>query len=294
MNNRPLQDDEFDIESLIYKLFLLFKKALIKVFYPFKLMVNNPKRLTIIITLLFSVAGIIRFTAPPVYKSYFILRPTNQGDLNFVGMISDLITLVKDDDIETVSSILKIDENLSNKIFKIDVQTEKTNKYFKYSDSISSLSIYIYSYDRTAFDTIQNAIYQYLENSDYYSKSRNVRVQNISEMERKLNDDIAGIDSLKKILTANSGPRSAGGFVYGEPLNPMNIYEKAILIYKEQLILNYQKKYTASFELVKKCISTKKRYWPRLSILLPVALVLGLLINLGINVTAPNLNKRQQ
>lgn len=286
MNNRPLQDDEFDIESLIYKLFLLFKKILHWLLYPFKLMVLKPKRLAIVVSLLFTAAVIIRFTAPPIYKSYFVLKPANQADLSFAGMITDLKTLVKDDDYEEVSSLLKLDQSICEKISEIDFQTEKANKYFKYSDSINSVVVYLYSYDRTAFDTIQSAILNYIENSEYYAKNRNVRIENIEEMERKLNKDMADIDSLKKVLTANAGPRNAGGFVYGEPLNPMNIYERAILIYKEQLSLHYQKKYTASFELVKKCVSTKKRYWPRLSILLPAAMVLSLLINLGFNLKA--------
>lgn len=283
MNNRPLQDDEFDIESLIYKLFLLLKKTFNWFLYPFKLMVLKPKRLAIIMSLLFTAAIIIRYTAPPIYKSYFLLRPANQIDLNFASMITDLQTLVKDNDYEELSSLLKIDQSLSEKIYELDFKTEKTNKYFKYSDSINAIVVFIYTYDRTAFDTIQSAILNYIENSDYYSKSRNIRMENIDEMERKLNKDMADIDSLKKVLTANAGPRNAGGFVYGEPLNPMSIYEKAILIYKEQLSLHYQKKYTASFELVKKCVTTKKRYWPRLSILLPAALVLSLIVNLGFN-----------
>ena len=113
-------------------------------------------------------------------------------------MITDLKTLVKDDDYEEVSSLLKLDQNICEKISEIDFQTEKANKYFKYSDSVNSIVVHIYSFDRTAFDTIQSAILNYIENSDYYAKNRNVRIENIEEMERKLNKDMADIDSLKR------------------------------------------------------------------------------------------------
>lgn len=286
MNNKPLQDDEFDIEALIYKLFLLFKKGIRWILTPILLMFKQPKRLIIIISILFIGAITIRYTVKPVYKSYFTLKPTNLGDLYFIGMLDDLVSLIEDDDIEGISDLLRIDNSLSEKLIKLDFATEKINHFYKYSDSINSLSIFIYTSDRGNFDTLQRAIHSYLEQSPYYSKSRNIRMENINEMERRLNRDMAGIDSLKRILTTNAGPRSAGGFVYGEPINPMNVFEKAILLYKEQLLLNYQKKYTSSFELVKNCVSTKKRYWPRLSILLPAALALALCVNLILNISA--------
>ena len=283
MNKRELQDDEFDIEELLYKLFLLFKKFINWLFYPVKLVFNKPKRLTIIIGIFVVFAIIIRYATPAIYKSHFVLKPDNQTDLNFVGMLNDIETLIKDDDYEELASILQLDQSICENIFKIENTLVKTNKFYKYNDSINCIVIDIYTYDRNQFDTVQKAIYSYIENSEYYSKSRNIRIENINEMERKLNKDMSDIDSLKKSLTHNAGPRAAGGFVYGEPINPMNVYEKAIVIYKEQLSLHYQTSYTACFELVKKCMKTKKRFWPRLSILLPISFVLGGLFNLSLS-----------
>lgn len=294
MQNHELKDDEFDMEEMLYKLLLLFKKVINWFLYPFKLMVLNTKRLLILFGIFSIIAVIIRFTAPPIYKSHFVLKPANQLDLNFAGMLNDIEVLIKDDDYEELSNVLQLDQSICENIFKIDNTLIKANKYFKYTDSINSIIVDIYTYDRTQFDTVQKAIYNYIENSDYYSKSRNIRIENIQEMALKLNKDMSDIDTLKKSLTQNAGPRAAGGFVYGEPINPMNVYEKAIVIYKEQLSLNYQNKYTACFELVKKCVKTKKKFWPRLSILLPAALILSLLANMGFNLVAAKLNRKPQ
>jgi len=283
MNKPALQDDEFDIESLIYKLFLLFKKGIKWILFPFKLLFTNPKRLLIISALLFTVAVIIRYTAPPIYKSTFVLKPANPTDINFTGSIMDVKNLIKDGDYDELASVLKLDLTTCENLFAVEYNLVKKNTFYKYIDSINTINITLYSYNRNLFDTFQKAIYNYIENSDYYLKGKNLRIETIQELENKLNTDMSNIDSLKHSLTLNAGPRTAGGFVYGEPINPMNVYEKAILIYKEQLGLRYQSNYIASFELVKKCVSSKKRFWPRLSILLPAAFVLSLIVNLGFN-----------
>lgn len=283
MSKHELNDDEFDIEYLAYKLLIVLKKGLNWFLYPFKLIFLKPKRLALVIGILFVVSLIIRFATPAIYKSNFILKPANQGDLNFASILKDIEVLIKNDDYEEASEILHLSPDICEKIYKIDFELVKSDRVYKYSDTVSSVVIDIYTSDRNLFDTIQQAIYTYIEESDYYAKSRKIRAANILEMETKLNKDMRDIDSLKKTLTSNAVPRNAGGFVYGEPINPMNVYEKAIVIYKELLALKYQTNYIASFELVKKCIKTKKRYWPRLSILLPVSVLLGLLICLFYN-----------
>ncbi|MES2656010.1 MAG: hypothetical protein V4620_10500 [Bacteroidota bacterium] len=275
MSKRELNDDEFDIEYLAYKLLIVLKKGLNWFLYPFKLVFLKPKRLALVIGVLFAVSLVIRFATPAIYKSNFILKPANQGDLNFASILNDIKVLVKNDDYEEAAEILHLSPDVCEKIYKIDFELIKSDKIYKYTDSVNSVVIDIYTSDRNLFDTIQQSIHAYLETSDYYAKSRKLRAENILEMETKLNKDMGDIDSLKKALTSNAVPRNAGGFVYGEPINPMNVYEKAIVIYKELLSLKYQTNYIASFELVKKCIKTKKRYWPRLSILLPASVILG-------------------
>ena len=292
MSKPALQDDEFDIESLIYKLFLLFKKGLNWLLFPFKLLFTKPKRLGIIVIILFAVAVIIRYTAPPIYKSTFVLKPANPTDQNFAGSIIDIKSLIKDDDYEELASLLKLDLATCENLFAVEYDITKKNTFYKYVDSINAINITLYSYNRNLFDTFQKAIYNYIENSDYYLKGKNLRIETINELERKLNKDMSDIDSLKQSLTRNAVPRTAGGFVYGEPINPMNVYEKAILIYKEQLSLRYQSNYIESFELVKKCNKTRKRHWPRLSVLLPSALALAVIIHLIFGLVEINRKKK--
>ncbi len=294
MSKRELNDDEFDIEYLAYKLLIVLKKGINWFLYPFKLVFLKPKRLALVIGVLFVVSLVIRFATPAIYKSNFILKPANQGDLNFVSILNDVKVLIKDDDYEEAAAILHLNPDICEKIYKIDFELIKSDRVYKYSDSVNSVVIDIYTSDRNLFDTIQQAIHSYIETSDYYAKSRKLKMENIVEMETKLNRDMRDIDSLKKALTSNAVPRNAGGFVYGEPINPMNVYEKAIIIYKELISLKYQTNYIASFELAKKCVKSKKRYWPKLSILLPASVVFGSLICLFYNLYETIKRKNKQ
>ena len=214
MSKRELNDDEFDIEYLAYKLLVVLKKGLNWFLYPFKLVFLKPKRLALVIGILFALSLAIRFGTPAIYKSNFILKPANQGDLNFASILNDIKVLIKNDDYEEAAEILHLSPDICEKIYKVDFELIKSDRVYKYSDTVSSVVIDIYTSDRNLFDTIQHAIHSYMETSDYYAKSRKLRTENILEMEAKLNRDMRDIDSLKKALTSVFRTDTMKGILY--------------------------------------------------------------------------------
>ena len=280
MSRTNLNDDEFDIEILAQKTYSVFRKIAHKILFPVRLLFMKPLRLFSFVVAGIIVAVIFRYTLKPVYQSDFIVRPANKSDLYFMNLLLDLGNLINDKDYVSVSQQLKLDENTCSNISKIGLQLIRKSKS---TDSADAVIIYILTKDNTLFDTIQSTLLNYLETSVYYNKVRELRKRDIEEMRIKLAKDMTEIDSLKKSLVQNMQPRNAGGFVYGEPINPVSVYEEDLNLFKQQMSLKWQTSFVSNFELIKKCVPSEKPYSPRLSFLLPLCIAIALLLCLIYN-----------
>jgi hypothetical protein len=275
-NNQPiLPDDEFDVEAFAKKLYRIFLKGIQKLLFPVRVVFSKSKVLSAFIFSAILVSVLLKLMLPPVYKSSFILRPQNRADLYFINLVNDIHILVKEDDIEGVMRELKIDNKTAKSLVKIGVDPIRKNKF---SDTVDALEIFIYTKDLSIFDTIQNSIMQYMENSPYYLKLKTVHQEEISQMEKKLALDMDEIDSIKRLLAQNIQPRGNGGFVYGEPTDPVRVYEEGMNLFRQQMNIIWQKQYTNNFELVKPCVVSKKPASPRFTKLLVICLGISVLL----------------
>jgi hypothetical protein len=274
MNRTDFHDDEFDIELLAKKIARVTRKFFSSLFFPVRLILSKPYRLVA-----FLFAGVLAalglfYTITPMYKASFLMKPVNKGDLYFMNLLMDVGNLINDHDYEGASYYLKLDENTCSKINRISVDLIRRNKY---TDSADAANVYIATTDRSLFDTIQASLLHYLENTDYYQKIRLLRERDIEDMRTKLTNDINEIEELKKSLTA-SAPRNAGGFVYGEPVNPVIVYEEALSLYRQQMDLKWKANFVNNFQLVKGCIPSKKPASPKLPNLLLICTGVSLLL----------------
>ncbi len=273
MSNNQLQNDEFDVEVFTQKIYHIIIRGFKKLGFPFRVVFSKPISLGLFLALGVGLALLLKFSLPPTYKSSFILKPQNSGDLTFINLIYDISILVKENDKEALMYELHLDEKTINNLVKLDFDPIKRNRYI---DTVHLLVIKIYTNDPSSFETVQNSIYNYLENSPYYSKMKNVHQKEMVQMERKLALDMFEIDSVKRVMAQNIQPRGNGGFVYGEPMDPVKIYEEGLNLFHQQMGINWQKQYSNNFELVKSCTATNKPFWPKLSILLLVCVSLSL------------------
>ena len=275
-DNKPtIQDDEFDVEIFAQKLYQLFLKGVKKILFPIWVIFSKPIILFAFIFSGIAVAFLLSITLKPVYKSSFLVKPQNRGDLYYINLVNDIHELVKEDDVESIMQELKIDNKTANSIAKIEINPIRKNKF---TDTVEAIEVFIYTKDISSFNTIQNSIIQYLENSPYYLKIKTVHQQEVSQMEKKLNLDMVEMDSVKKLLAQNIQPRGNGGFVYGEPIDPVKVYEEGLNLFRQQMGINWQKQYTNNFELIKPCVVRNKPYSPKLPVLLLVCVSISLLL----------------
>ncbi len=281
-NQQSFQDDEFDIEVLASKLWNIYKKILGKLWYPVKLLKSNPKKLAISLTLSLVLSVILRFTIPPIFESSFIIKPSNTTDQVSSSMLEDLNTLIKDDNYEDVARLLNLDQSICEKLWKISYYPYYRSEYRK--DTITGIHITLFMKNPRLIDTFQHAIVSnYLEGSAYFKRYITVRQQELDYMEQLLLKDIVENDSLKHLVAASVAPRSGGGFVFGEPLDPQKVYQSGYELQQQLMKVRTNKEYNQSFILAKSGIVRLKPYFPRMVILFPILALLAVLYCLFTN-----------
>lgn len=263
------QEDEFDIEVLASKLWRLNKKLLQKALYPIKLVFTDTKKLIFSVSIALAVSVILRFTIPPVYETSFTIMPGNPLDQVGLGMLDDLETLLNDKNTEQLSQALQLDATTCDNLYKVSYEVSFKNPVRK--DSINYIQVRLLLRNPTLVDTFQHAIVTtYLEHSEYFKRLVQIRQQELDYMENLLLNDISENDSLKRIVTSSVVPRSSGGFVYGEPLDPQHIYQSGYKLQEQLVKLRSNKAFNQSFFLVKEGIVRRKPYFPRIVIIFPV------------------------
>ncbi|GAB2534992.1 hypothetical protein GCM10027189_15390 [Rufibacter soli] len=103
-------------------------------------------------------------------------------------------------------------------------------------------------YSNSIQDTIETGIIHYLETNPYFSKQRQVKKEHLESLVAKLKKDIASIDSIKEASVTPKGP--VNGFVYGEALDPAELYKESVVMYERQTHLEATLKRMEVFDLV--------------------------------------------
>jgi hypothetical protein len=139
-------------------------------------------------------------------------------------------------------------------------------------------------YDRELFDSMEPAITNFLENNRYFAKQKRIKQRQIENMISKLGGEISSIDSIKSTVGSPRGP--VNGFVYGQPVDPTNLYRESISMYKEQVQLEASLEQLDNVEVVTgfapRLLPTGPSLRKYLAIGGSVALILGVLVALNL------------
>ncbi len=256
--------DEFDVELAIRRLYRLLVKALGKLVYPIRIALYKPLKIVVAMVIALGVSYGLTKLISPVYRSEFTFKPMAGDDLFFMNQLNDIHQLVKDDDDEQLSALLNLPADITKAINYIDAKPVWMSAR---KDTVKLVVVQIKSKRKADFETIEKSLIGFIERSEHYARMKGMRQKQINLMRSKLLEDLNEIDSLKKLMAQSMMPRNAGGFVYGEPLDPVKLYDAGLALYKQQLSLNWQQEYINSFELTSPCIVSSKPAWPKFSYL---------------------------
>lgn len=180
------------------------------------------------------------FAAYSVTKPYYVSSMTLVlSDIRneFVeNQLNNLTEMIREDNIIAVSSGLNISPADARQIK--DMRFSNLDQDRVAADSIlqgSPFRIELSVYDNALFESMEPAIANYLENNRYFLRQKLIRQQMIQSLIAKIKDDIKTLDSLKTNVASPRGP--VNGFVYGEPIDPTNLYRESMALYEEQVKL---------------------------------------------------------
>jgi hypothetical protein len=261
MNNQsPLPQDELDIEEFFTKLYRVGVKAFAKAIFPFQLLWLRPMLLLLVIVLSSGISYITYRFVPKTYAGTFVIKPIDGSDLTLINDLYTLQIAAKDKDEVLLAELLQLPSDVTQTLKAVNATAIKK---FKQWDTLDLMSVELRISDRTYFDTIVHSIYHYIENTAHYTKVKSLRIKQLNSNKKKIEEEMNELDSLKKIYANNISPRDGKGFVFGEPLNPIPLYEKEFMLFKQRISIEWQENYLNNIEIISISPPTSKPFFPR-------------------------------
>ena len=263
-SERQLPSDEIDLGELLLKLFKI---------------VNRNKLILIIFTTLGMAGGITRYYLKvPVYESSMMLRSDILTEAYSETLTDNLKRLIEERNDALLSEKLSITAEEASHLVDIKVESveEANTPVGAVKNIIFLISVEIT--DNGILDNLQAGIVNFLENNEFVKKRIDLRRKRFEALVSQVNKEIKEIDSLKK--------RMNEGIIYNQQgaslvvLDPSNIYEKALNLFKEELTYQENLELIDSIQLIEGFTAFNKPIAPRLSISGGSGLMVGLFLAL--------------
>ncbi|MBJ6118422.1 chain length determinant protein [Pontibacter sp. BT310] len=274
-----MEKDEIDLSYIINKINRLFTyigRGLVN----FKLFIFRNTKLISLISLMGVLVGYFAFeNTKPYYTSSMTLVLADFRNQFVEDHLNKISLLVKDDNYEALSERLKIPIEEAQQIKKMSFSNLDEARISE--DSVltgSPFRIELMLYNKGLFDDMEESITEYLESNRYFSKQKRIRQRELEGLIGKYKQDIASIDSVKIAVANLRGP--ANGFVYGEPLDPTNLYKESVNMYQQQAHLESELERLENVQVVVGFAPQSKPAWPILPIFLAAGALAGFIIAL--------------
>ncbi|MEJ8802673.1 chain length determinant protein [Pontibacter sp. H249] len=232
-----IQHDEIDLYFIYNKINLFANRIGQKISYFFKLLFIY-KWLLILFVLIGGALGYLAFyVTKPYYSSTMTLMLSNIRNEFIEDQLSKLTDMVKEDNFEEIANRLDINLEAAKQIKALNFSNLDEDRIEEDSILVGSpFKIELLLYDRKLFNSMEPAITNYLENNRYFAKQKRIRQKQLESLINKLESEISSIDSIKTEIGSPRGP--VNGFVYGQPIDPTNLYRESVNMYKEQVSLS--------------------------------------------------------
>jgi hypothetical protein len=207
------------------------------------------------------------FFAPKKYLSHLQLVTKDTDNQTNKNLVEQLGKLADDKSFGSLAQELKIDRELAKEISDFKY-LDHTNSEISAEDTVvedRNFFVEIETYNIELLPTYQEAIINWIENQPYTAEQRTKRSNIIEAKIVQLNKELIRLDSLKQIVARSIEPRGkAEGLVFGEPINPVAVYEQYNETYDQLLYSNEELKTLKSVKVVNGFIANEKPLFPRL------------------------------
>jgi hypothetical protein len=152
-----------------------------------------------------------------------------------------------------LARVLRIHPKQSAQVKSLEYQDISESLALKYRDSLNTVlpfKVNACVYNVNVLDTLQTAILSYMESNNLAAKlkefDREVYLRTIDQLER----EIAQNDSLKKLINNSIIPRGpSSGLIYGEPLDPVNVYRRTMDLFDKKVATEIKLKNINTFDV---------------------------------------------
>jgi hypothetical protein len=281
---------EIDLSVILYYIGRLFRKIGNLIQYVVSALFNNIIAFIITTVVVLGIALGVYTLMKPYYTSSMTLVLANIRNEFIEDQLNKLSEMIDEDNFEAVAERLDITPTSAEEIKEmkfINLDQDRVEEDSVLTGSPFRIELSIYNPD--LFDSLEPAITTYLENNRYFARQKRIKQKQVENMISKLKGEISSIDSMKTSVSEPRGPVS--GFVYGQPIDPTNLYKQSITMYKEQVDLEADLEKLANVEIVTGFIPRLKPTGPSLSKFLGIGTLIGLFLG---TIVALNLESKKR
>lgn len=235
--NIHTRKDEVDLYFIYSKISKLFSFIGRKISYFFRLLAIY-KWVLLLFMVVGAAIGYFTFSSTkPFYSSSMTLMLANIRNEFIEDQLNKLTIMINEDNFEEVAKRLEISQESARQIKAMSFSNLDENRVAEDSILVGSpFKIEVQLYDKELFSTLEPALTAYFENNRYFAKQKRINERHLQSLIKKFEEEIASIDSIKVEVGSPRGP--VNGFVYGQPIDPTNLYKESVSMYKEQAALS--------------------------------------------------------
>lgn len=223
---------------------------------------------------------LLYYVTKPYYTSSMTLILSDIRNEFMTDQLNKLSIMINEDNFEAIAENLDINVASARQIKGMSFHNLDEDRIAE--DSVltgSPFRIELLLYNKELFDTMEPALANYLENNRYFSKQKRIRQQQMQNMISKYKHDIESMDSVKASVASPRGP--VNGFVYGQPIDPANLYRESINMYQEQIELEAKLERLDNVEVVTGFVARLRPTGPSLLKYLLTGAIIAFLIGLA-------------
>ncbi|MGD1843870.1 MAG: hypothetical protein ACFB10_00575 [Salibacteraceae bacterium] len=217
---------------------------------------------------------------PKQYETDTLMTSGEMGNEYCYERINNIRRMVNNESFDLVAEELNLELEEAETIN--DLVYLNFHRRINPLDSIEDVDLFrvaISVFDVSVLEKINLQLKAYLENNEFALTRKGLARNRMQIMIAKLNQDIEEMDSLKVLVAQSLTPRGTeGGFVFGEPADPIAVYEKQNLLLESRIQFEDQLRVMDNIEIVTYFTPFQKHTSPKLFLLARFGGIVGFTI----------------